>query len=314
MRCVDWRASLGALSLALVCSPSSAAEGATQPGRLIPIAGAETIAFGGEAVWVTTPHMLVRIDPARRKVVARIRIPQLVASAAVDGEDVWVLTNPTSTSPGRRSLLYSVEIAGARIVGAPIRLFPMAQGQLAIAGGSLWVTNDDHGPFGRVFRIDRASRTVSGAVHVPNDPHSVVVADRSLWVGESDSGKVVRIDPATGTVAGTPIRVGGALLALAADRGRIWVADVYSGRLVTIDAATGSVIADRSLAGLRGIAASHGTVWTVTRGGEVAAFDAASGWMTLAPSKVRGGADAIAARGTSVWVINRLGITPLVGL
>ena len=85
-------------------------------------------------------------------------------------------------------------------------------------------------------------------------------------MGESDSGTVVRIDPATGTIAGTPVRVGGALL-----------------------------------------------VWTVTRGGEVAAFDAASGRMTLAPSKVRGGADAIAARGRSVWVINRLGITPLLG-
>jgi PQQ-like domain len=299
--------------VALVTWLPPAAEGGARPGRLIPIAGAETIAFGAGAVWVTTPRMLVRIDPVRRRVVARIRIPHLVASAAVDGKDVWVLTNPTSTSPhsDARSSLYSVEIATDRIVGAPIHLFPMAQGQLVVARGSLWVTNDNHGPFGRLFRIDRMSRTVAGAVRVPGDPRSVVLADRSLWVGASDSGRVVRVDPSTGTVEGRPIRVGGALLELAADRGKIWVADTYSGRLVTIDASTGSVIVDRPLAGLGGIAASRGTVWTVSRNGDVAAFDAASGRRTLTPSRIRGGADAIVTSGTSVWVINHLGITPL---
>jgi streptogramin lyase len=242
-------------------------------------------------------------------VIVRTRFPRYVASAAVDGRFLWVMTSPRSSEPG---LLYSVDGATGRIVGAPVRLFPMAQSQIIAAGGSLWVTNDNHGSGGRLFRIDPKSRKVVAAVRIPNDPYSVVSAGGSLWVGESDAGKVVRVDPRSGAIEGTPIVVGRALLALAADRGKIWVANTFSGRLAAIDASTARVLSDRPLPGLGGIAASRGRVWACFfRKGEVRAFDAASGSRTLISSKIRGGADGITARGRSVWVINSLGITPL---
>jgi streptogramin lyase len=297
------------LSMMVLCGPGLGAVRSPRPGRLIPVAGAQSVAFGAGQIWVTTLRSIVRLDPARRTVVARTRFSKFVASAAVDGKLVWVMTRPGSSGPG---LLYSVDIATGRVVGVPVRLFPMAQGQIIVAGGSLWVTNDNHGRFGRLFRIDPKSRKVVAAVRIPNDPYSVVYAAGSLWVGESDAGKVVRVNPRTGAIEGTPIVVGRALLALAVDRGKIWVANTFSGRLAAIDASTARVISGRPLAGLGGVAASRGTVWTFFfRKSEVTAFDAVSGSQTLAPSKIRGGTDGIAARGRSVWVINPLGITPL---
>jgi streptogramin lyase len=305
--CVNARiaAPLCLLSVLMCFVPSSSAVSGPRPGRLIPVAGAESVVFGPGQLWVTTPRSLVRLDPVRHTVIARTRLPNYVASAAVDGKFVWVMTSPKSGGPGS---LYSVSNATGRIVGAPIRLFPTAEGQVVVARGSIWVTNDNHGSFGRLFRIDPKSRKLVAAVRIPSDPYSVVYAGGSLWVGESDSGNVVRVDPSTGKIKGTPIDVGGALLDVAADRGKVWVAKTYSGRLASIDETSGRVISDQPLAGLGGVAASDGKVWTFFfRKREVAAV---SGNQTIA-SKVRGGADGIVASGRSVWVINQLGITPL---
>lgn len=311
---VNWKAvgCLSVVSVMISAGLTSSAEGKAQPGRLMPLADANTVAFGAGAVWATAPRLLVRIDPTRNVVVARIRLPEIASAAAVDGRYVWVLTNPIHTSPTSSApgLLWSVDTATNRVVGKPVPLFPMAQGRIAVAQGSLWVTNDNHGRFGRLYRIDPKSRKIVSAVHIPNDPSSIVLGDGSLWVGESDSGKVVRVDPKSGAIEGRPITVGGALLTLAADRDKIWVANAYSGRLVAINAPTTRVIANRPLAGVSGIAASHGTVWTTfSRKGELAAFDAYSGRQTQAPLKIRGGVDGIEANSSSVWVINSLGIT-----
>jgi DNA-binding beta-propeller fold protein YncE len=297
------------VSVMVCCGSGFGAMRTAPPRRLIPVAGAQSVTFGAGQIWVTTPRSLVRIDPIRRVVVARTRFPNYIASAAVDGKLVWVLTSPRSSGSG---LLDSISIATGRIVGAPVRLFPTAKGQITVAGGSIWVTNDNHGSFGRLFRIDPRSRKVVAAVRIPNDPYSVVYAGGSVWVGESDSGKVVRVDPRTGAIQGTAIDVGGALLDLAADRDKVWVANTYSGRLTAIDQSSAHVISDRPLAGLGGVAATHGKVWTFFfRNGEVTAYDAASGSQTVGPTRIRGGADGIAARGRSVWIINSLGITRL---
>jgi outer membrane protein assembly factor BamB len=302
------------LSVMVCCGPALGGIRSPPPGRLIPVAGAQSVTVGTGEIWVTTLRELVRIDPARGTVVARVRFRNLVVSAAVDGRVVWVLTRPivTGSQDARPSLLMSIDIASDRVVGAPIRLFPMAQGQMLVAGGSLWITNDNHGRFGRLFRVDPKSRKVVAAVRIPNDPHSIVYAAGLLWVGESDAGNVIRVNPSTGAIQGRPIVVGRALLALAADHGKVWAANTFSGRLTAIDASTARVISDRPLAGLGGVAALHGTVWTLfSHRGEAAAFQAASGNPTLASQRIRGGADGIAVGGRSVWVINTLGITPL---
>lgn len=306
-------ASLSAIALALPLGFAASAAGATPRGELIPIAGARTVTFAGGSVWVTTTRrLLVRIDPATNTVVARIRLPGVPSSAAVAGRHVWVVTRPIAESPASSapSSLTSVDMATNRVAGKPIPLFPMAQGQIAAAGGSLWITNDNHGRFGRLFRVDPKSRKLVGALRIPDDPSSVVVARGLLWVGQSDTGTVVRVDPATGRIEGDPIAVGHALLTLAADGGRLWALSAYSGRLVTIDATSARIIGDRPLPGVSAIAASRGTVWTASFAkGEVRAFAAAAGSAAHAPVRPRGGVDGIAAGGGGVWAFGAIGIT-----
>ncbi|MDX6628495.1 MAG: virginiamycin lyase [Gaiellales bacterium] len=290
---------------------ASPTEGNAQPGRLLPLANARAVAFGARAVWATTGHLLVRINPARVAVVARIRLPGTPGAVAIDGRYVWVLTHPVVTGSGSsaRSLLYSVDTATNRIFGKPVPLFPMAGGQIAVAAGSLWVTNDDHGQFGRLYRIDPKTRKLVGSIRIPNDPSSIVLAHGLLWVGESDTGKVIRVDPRTGGIEGQPIAVGGGLLTLAAYRDKLWVADSHSGRLVTINAATARIIAKRPLAGIGAVAASRGTVWTTFfHKGEVAALDATSGRRTRAPLRIRG-AYGIETDGRLIWVTSPIGLT-----
>jgi hypothetical protein len=302
---------LTSLAAALGSPP---AEADAQHARLLPLANVQAVTFGARAVWATSGHLLVRINPARVAVVARIRLPGIAGAVAVDGRYVWVIvhhvgTDAESSAP---SALYSIDATTNRIVGKPLSLSPLAGGQIAVAAGSLWVTNDDHGQFGRVYRIDPRTRALLDAIRIPDDPSSIVFAHGSLWVAESDVGKVIRLDPATGAIEGRAIAVGGALLTLAASRGTLWVADSYSGRLVTIDAATGRIITTHPHPGIGAVAASRGTVWaSFFKQGELAAFAAASGRPTRSPLRIRA-ASGVATDGPLVWVTSALGLTRIV--
>jgi streptogramin lyase len=285
-----------------------------QPGRLVPLRHAQALTFGAGSIWATGPRVLLRIAPATESIVARIPLPPLAGSIAVAGRFVWVVTNPihTSVTTTAPALLWSIDTVTNRFVGKPIPLSPMASaGKLVVAQGSLWVTNDQHGSFGRLYRIDPKTRRIVARIPIQNDPVSIVSADGSLWVGESDTGKVVRVDPKSGEVEGRPISVGGALLTLAAGDGTIWVANNYSGRLATIDARTARVIANRPLPGVYEIAASEGTVWaTFGDAGTLTGFGR-TGRQTHRPLKIRGGAEGVVANAKRIWVINPLGVTPI---
>lgn len=303
------------MSLAATLGLATQASADVQGTRVLPLANPQAMTFGTRVVWATSGHLFVRINPARFAVVARIRVPGIAGAVAVNGRYVWVIVHPAGTGSenSARSLLYSIDTTTSRVVDKPLSLSPLAGGQIAVAAGSLWITNDDHGQFGRLYRIDPKTRTLLDTIRIPGDPSSIVFAHGSLWVGESDTGKVIRIDPATGAMVGRPIVVGGALLTLAAARGRIWVADSYSGRLVTINAASGRIAATRSLRGIGAIATSRGTVWaTFFKKGELAAFDATSGRRTRTPLRIHA-PYGVATDGPSVWVTNAHGLTRING-
>jgi hypothetical protein len=299
------------LLAALVCG--QAASAAAPQGRLLRLGGAGSLAAGAGSIWVTTPRQLVRIDPSRDTIVTRVALPAIAGSVAVVGRFVWVLTDPVETSPAAAApgLLWSIDTATNRIVGKPVELSPVAGGGAIVAArGSLWVANGQHGRFGRLYRIDPSTRTIVARIPIPNWPGSVVLAGGLLWVGEADTGKIVRVDPARGAVVGEPISVGGALITLASDAATIWVADDYDGRLASIDARTARVTSSRALPGVSEVSAAGKTVWvTLAKTGELAGFDGDTGLETFSPAVIRGGASGIAAAGKWVWVSNRLGVT-----
>lgn len=300
------------LAVGLLGVLTAGASGGVRVGRLLPLADASGVTAGAGSVWATGPRQVVRIDPVRDVVIARVGLPAVAGSVAFSNRLVWVVTNPRHITAGTAfapALLYSIDATTNTIVGKPIPLSPMAQGRIVAAAGSLWVTNDQHGRFGRLYRIDPKTRKVVARIAIPNDPFSIVFSHGLLWVGESDSGKVVRVDPGSGSVVGQPIAVGGALLSLAADGDKVWVADTYDRRLITIDAASASSVATRSLPGVTSIAAAHRTLWATIAPNGLVGFDEATGQRVHRRVSIYGGAESVAAVGSYLWVTSSAGIT-----
>ena len=142
----------------------------------------------------------------------------------------------------------------------------------------------------------------------------MTVADGMLWV--LASGTVVRIDPATNTVVGKPLRVPADAAAIAVGDRTLWVATVAPGDLGTphkdavthIDLATGRTVATIKVGRAPlDVAATPGAVWVTNSGGggdSVARIDPQTN--RLAGRRVRTGASpqSLAVGGGSLWVAN----------
>jgi hypothetical protein len=215
------------------------------------------IAAGAGAVWVTHGcRGVYRIDPRSGRVTASLRVPDAGDAIAVAAGLVWV----TSYNGD----LLRIQPRTGQIIGKPI---PVGFGDwtLVPAAGALWVTSYGGGvPGGAVSRVDVATGAVerfgnfdveaagAGSLWTPQvqriDPAtgsiiaSLVLpgaAQVAFWRGSAwvltlqRSLAVLRIDPATNQVTGTPVPVGKPLpaawntepTAIAAGPTGLWVLD-----------------------------------------------------------------------------------------
>ncbi len=167
----------------------------------------------------------------------------------------------------------------------------------------------------RVWTIDRrgrasAKRVVSvvvpapapPAVRVGSAPVGIASTDGSLWVSNSSSGTVSRIDPATRRVLAN-VQIGGQLGGIAASGSAVWVSDFGSGTVVRIDPDHGAVVARIAVGGRpTGIAIdANGTVWATNLDGYVSRIDPAGGRVLGRLTLPSGGSTPLVARGL-VWV------------
>jgi hypothetical protein len=290
------------LAFALVMSSGSS--GAAPGGRLtVAVRNPLQLAVGGGSLWVTTPRRLIRIDPVSGRVLARIGLPALAGAIAVAGHQVWVATNPIITSPtvARRGSLFSIDDRTNKVVGKPIRLLHPTG--IAVAAGRLWISNGQHGKFGRVTYINPQTRRVLGSIATPGAPESIVAAGDSIWVGASDSGQVVRINPYTAKVVGRPIKTGGALLQLATAKSALWVADDYHGRLLAIDPGSGQISQRRPTPGILTIAATRTTLWALfNRQQEIVSLNSHTGLPFSPPIRFEQRPLNLFATSSAVWV------------
>ena len=172
----------------------------------IPVpSGADDVAIGEGAVWVSGFNEVSRLDPATNEVVATVHTTGTgdYSSVAVGEGAVWV-----TTSRGR---LYRID-PSTNEVEETIDL-PDSPTNVVVGGGSVWVSTAAAGP-GHIVRVDPGTNEVVGSpIAVGEGPGPMVFLDGSLWitntsliVGEVPEGtdlsgpSVVRVDPATGTV------------------------------------------------------------------------------------------------------------------
>jgi DNA-binding beta-propeller fold protein YncE len=143
---------------------------------------------------------------------------------------------------------------------------------------------------------------------------SMTVADGMLWVRVP--GAVVRIDPATNTVVGKPLRIPANAEAIAVAQGALWVAGVAPGDLGTpgedavtrIDLATGRTVATVPVGRAPlDLVATPGAVWVPNSGGggdSVARIDPQTNRLAGRPVRTGASPQSLAVGGGSLWVAN----------
>lgn len=218
---------------------------------------------------------------------------------------VWVARNPVDKTPSvaRPGWLWSINTTTNRVFGKPVRL--QLPTQIATQSGSLWVTNGNHGVYGRVFRVDPERRLIVATINVPDDPEGIVAQGGSLWVAASDRGNLVRIDPRTNEVQGRALHVGSALLTVAATSERLWVGDSYSGAVIQVNPKRpGAVVTRTPLPGVIDVAASETGVWATTaHPSQLVELDLRTGTRIGAPLPIPTGASGVALGFSSIWVL-----------
>ena len=138
----------------------------------VPVGGttARLLAVGEGAVWVTTNFALLRIDPARNAVVARIPLPFDPRDVAAGAGGVWI-ANGTGNS------VWMLDPQTNRVVDRiPVGLEPFA---LAVGSDSVWVANRRDGT---VSRIDPGRGAVTATIQVGGFPVDIAVGASGAWV------------------------------------------------------------------------------------------------------------------------------------
>jgi YVTN family beta-propeller protein len=236
-------------------------------GVLIAVAAAISILAlgqGGESVKAVTvqPNSVAVIDPDSNEVVADVPVGNAPTSIAVGEGAVWVLNSNDSTVSR-----IDPETFEARSIGTGA-----TPSDLAVGGGAVWLVT--HCPGTTVLRIELPSNTVERVLKLPPDCveshlHQGFIAyyDDALWVGNTESSIVYRIDPEQEVVT-APIprsqtyadNYPGA--GIAGGEGAVWV---NGGDYVTrVDPVADSASAIDVPHALGGIAAGEGGVWVAS--------------------------------------------------
>jgi len=192
--------------------------------------GVAGVAVGGKWIWVTNPRRgeLLRIDPRSGRVLKMIDVGGKPGAIALGSGRVWI-----ADESGRG--VTAVNSEGGRVYrrGLPPQTTKL---RLAFGAHGLWVSIAGTGS---VRRVDPADFTAGEPIRVGRGPAGITVADGFVWVADSRSGTVSKVDPATRQLLGDPIEVGGHPGGIDAGTSAVWVANAADGTVTRIDTETG---------------------------------------------------------------------------
>jgi YVTN family beta-propeller protein len=272
-------------------------------GRAVPpVRAGGPLAVGEGAVWAMSNSQatLMRIDPARNAVVARIKVYPPETVAAGDGA-VW-LSNPSDDTVTRID-------PSTNKVTATIHVGPTPEG-IAVSPGAVWVATAG-GP--SVSRIDPATNRVVATIPVgPKrtccaEHMSVIASPRAVWVAVPYGNRLVRIDPATNRVVATAALDYEPCGYLAADRTGVWSAACGAGVVARVNARTNELTASVTEVQPVGLEVAFGSVWVADSGsGNVDQIDPRTGRL-VARLHVSGLIVRLGAAFGSIWVNDDFG-------
>jgi streptogramin lyase len=105
---------------------------------------------------------------------------------------------------------------------------------VAIGDAAVWVANQNFGD-GTLTRIDPETLDVIETIPIGGEIGGLAVGDGYVWVTLSETGRLVRVNPATNEIDGVPIAVGGAPLGLDVADGFVWIADQAEGEVIRVE-------------------------------------------------------------------------------
>jgi DNA-binding beta-propeller fold protein YncE/predicted Ser/Thr protein kinase len=194
--------------------------------------GVSGVAIGEGSVWVSSPPTgrVLRIDPSSHRVQERIDVGGRPGAIAVGGGRVWVADEVGAGIVAINAASGKVYKRGIAPHAAPLRL--------AVGAGGLWVSSASTSA---VRRVDLGSAVAEAPILAGRGPAGVTVAGGLVWVANSRSGTVSRIDPSLHTILGDPITVGGSPGGIDAGPETVWVANSADGTVSRIDITSGEL-------------------------------------------------------------------------
>src|SRR5262249_45864391 len=185
--------------------------------------------FGAEG-WVANEFdgTVSEVSPSAGKVVApAIRVGNGPGAITSGYGSVWTANMTDNT-------LSRIAPSSGRVVKTiPLGATPSG---LAAGNGGIWVTCAQTGRL--LFVNPRTNRVSPRPLAVGASPSAVAVGAGYVWIADS-SGKVVRLDPATGRMR--TVISGGAPTGIVYADGAVWVAGSHDGSVARIDPHTESV-------------------------------------------------------------------------
>lgn len=217
----------------------------------------DMLAFDGDELWLTATggRVLARLDPDTGEVRGTVDVgPDPVEVVFGEDEGLWVSLREQGAvarfDPTTGEELDRVELPERRPTN------------LAVGGGSLWVTMRDG-----LAHVDVASGAVS-EVPIP-DASALFLDGDTLWVARREARAVVPVDVTTRTVGEASFPTGENPDAITVADGVLWVANRGTsdrpGETVSrIDLATGETTLATVGAGPSGIAVDGDRVWVIS--------------------------------------------------
>jgi YVTN family beta-propeller protein len=211
---------------------------------------------------------------------------------------------PEPTGPPHRPLLSRrnlVPLAAILAIALVLILVPLAfrnNGPSHPAGPTSPVVG---APSGLLVRIEPLTNKISSKVPL-GTPMRVAVGEGAVWVADSTSGTVTRVDPDTGR-AMKVIPLAKGLAGIAVGLGSVWVANTTDGKVYRIDPATNRVAQQIPVGvGIDPLVIGSGSVWVSNyRAGWVAQIDPARGQM-VATTRLDSVSD-IAIETETLWAV-----------
>jgi DNA-binding beta-propeller fold protein YncE/predicted Ser/Thr protein kinase len=201
----------------------------------LPGAGPSGVAIGGRWLWVTDPSHgeLLRLDPDDGRLLQTIDVGGTPGPIALGGGRVWVADE-------RGAGIVAVNAEGGRVYrrGLPPRAAPL---RLAVGAGGLWASSASTGA---VRRIDLSSLGVGEPIPVGRGPAGVTVAGGLVWVANSRSDTVSRVDPSIHAPLRDPVEIGGRPGGIDSGTGLVWVASSLDDTVTRLEIESGEQVGD----------------------------------------------------------------------